>query len=221
MSSPFMGSWRAAPECPPHLWGVGVQRRNVLPIYGEVACSAGMSSPFMGSWRAAPECPPHLWGGGVQRRNVLPIYGELACSAGMSSPFMGRWRAAPEGLKRTPISPSLVMLGGLGLQRRILSGALPRVAADHPPTETDNAQPGDQERHAHPEPGGNPFTGENDHGPPLSPTDDLRPLRAGRVLPVKAVDQPHRHPDPDCHRRRARQRIPARILALPRPIRGF
>ena len=112
------------------------------------------------------------------------------------------------------------MLGGLGLQRRILSGAIPRVAADHPPTETGHAQPGDQERHAHPEPGGNPFTGEKDHGSTLSPTDDLRPLGAGRVLPVKAVDQPHRHPDPDCHRGRARQRIPARILALPRPIRG-
>src|SRR5437868_13020162 len=69
-------------RCPPHLWGVGVQRRNVLPIYGEVACSAGMSSPFMVSWRAAPECPPHLWGVGVQRRNVLPIYGEVARSAG-------------------------------------------------------------------------------------------------------------------------------------------
>src|SRR5437660_11906311 len=69
-------------RCPPHLWGVGVQRRNVLPIYGELACSAGMSSPFMGRWRAAPECPPHLWGVGVQRRNVLPIYGEVARSAG-------------------------------------------------------------------------------------------------------------------------------------------
>src|SRR5438552_9468071 len=137
---------------------------------------AGRVGATTGPRLTRSRCPPHLWGVGVQRRNVLPIYGEVACSAGMSSPFMGRWRAAPEGLKRTPISPSLVMLGGLGLQRRILSGAIPRVAADHPPPETDNAQPGDQERHAHPEPGGNPFTGEKDHGSTLSPTDDLRPL---------------------------------------------
>src|SRR5207302_8848454 len=109
-------------RCPPHLWGVGVQRRNVLPIYGELACSAGMSSPFMGRWRAAPECPPHLWGGGVQRRNVLPIYGEVACSAGMSSPFMGRWRAAPE------CPPHL---WGVGVQRRnvlLIYGEVPRRA---------------------------------------------------------------------------------------------
>src|SRR5438105_11450059 len=137
-----------------------------------------MSSPFMGSWRAAPEglnrtpsrCPPHLWGVGSSPRSgeVPPL------AAGM-----GRRRRKP-----SPPAGS-VMLGGLGLQSRILSGAIPRVAADHPPTETDNAQPGDQERHAHPEPSGNPFTGEKDHGSTLSPTDDLRPLRAGRVLPGK------------------------------------
>src|SRR5205807_2965538 len=79
-----MGRWREAPEgladmAPPDLWGGGAKRRRgwqiwLLPIYGEVARSAGGagrygSSPFMGRWREAPEgladmAPPHLWGGG-------------------------------------------------------------------------------------------------------------------------------------------------------------
>src|SRR5690348_7765576 len=43
-----MGRWREAPEGP----------SLVLPIYGEVARSAGGAQPS----------PPHLWGGGAKRR---------------------------------------------------------------------------------------------------------------------------------------------------------
>jgi hypothetical protein len=55
-----MGRWREAPDTFP-LAGTWPQ---LLPIYGEVARSAGHVPP---RGNLAPT-PPHLWGGGAKRR---------------------------------------------------------------------------------------------------------------------------------------------------------
>ena len=70
---------------------------------------------------------------------------------------MGKYPAQPgDGADR------LVVLGRLGLER-LFGGAVAGVATKHPPAQAGDAQGRDQERHAHPEPGGHPFTGEVDH----------------------------------------------------------
>ena len=74
---------------------------------------------------------------------LLPIHGEVARSAGGAAP--------------------LVMLGAFGSDG-LFSRPVERVAAQHPPAEAHHTESSDEERDAHPEPGGDPFTGKKNHG---------------------------------------------------------
>jgi hypothetical protein len=77
----------------------------------------------------------------------LRVPARRAASPGLSPPSVGR-SGGP---------------GGGGLLGSILGGAVAGVSAKHPPAQPDHAQKGDQERKAHPEPGWDPFTGEEEH----------------------------------------------------------
>src|SRR5690242_11196666 len=121
-----MGRWREAPEGP----------SLVLPIYGEVARSAG------GAWQS----PPHSWGGGAKRRRgpiprlrrVLPRKrGRQAARSAGGAPSPGfagyfpasgedKRREAPEG-PHPPASPGTSPQAGKtsGAKRR--RGPIPRL----------------------------------------------------------------------------------------------